>query len=448
MCKDFRDRRYEYKELTKVWKKKVTAATTAHDLLATIEAQNKCLEYDSLQLAHKCILNSFYGFVMRKGARWHSMEMAGIVTHTGSNIITRARELVGQLGRPLELNTDGIWAILPHSFPETFTFKLQDGSSKSISYPCVMLNADVNAKFTNPQYHELDPVTGTYTMQQECSILFEVDGTYKCMVLPASTEEGKLLKKRYAVFNLDHSHSELKSFELKLRGELQLIKAFKSQVFERFLDGETLEECYAPMAKCAHRWLIVIDTRGESMDDDELMALITEHKSMSGRLDEYRAQKSTSITTARRLSEFLGDYMVKERDLTCKFIIVARPYGKKVTERAIPTAIFATEDAVKRHFLKKWLRDPHLQDFDLRSFLDWDYYRARFAASVQKSISLPAAFQQVKNPVPRIELPEWVRNQMREKTATHQQGKMVNTFTRRVPRRRAMSRHTLLMSRI
>lgn len=43
--------------------------------------------YDSLQLAHKCILNSFYGYVMRKGARWYCMEMAGIVTHTGANII-------------------------------------------------------------------------------------------------------------------------------------------------------------------------------------------------------------------------------------------------------------------------------------------------------------------------------------------------------------------------
>ena len=25
--------------------------------------------YESLQLAHKCILNSFYGYVMRHGAR-------------------------------------------------------------------------------------------------------------------------------------------------------------------------------------------------------------------------------------------------------------------------------------------------------------------------------------------------------------------------------------------
>ena len=45
--------------------------------------------YDSLQLAHKCILNSFYGYVMRRGARWHSMEMAGVVTLTGSRLITQ-----------------------------------------------------------------------------------------------------------------------------------------------------------------------------------------------------------------------------------------------------------------------------------------------------------------------------------------------------------------------
>lgn len=50
--------------------------------------------YESLQLAHKCILNSFYGYVMRKGARWFSMEMAGIVCYTGANIITKAREVM------------------------------------------------------------------------------------------------------------------------------------------------------------------------------------------------------------------------------------------------------------------------------------------------------------------------------------------------------------------
>ena len=50
------------------------------------------------------------------------------------------------------------------------------------------------------------------------------------MVLPSSTEEGKLLKKRYAVFNHDGSLAELKGFELKRRGELEVIKVFQSQV--------------------------------------------------------------------------------------------------------------------------------------------------------------------------------------------------------------------------
>lgn len=37
------------------------------------------------------------------------------------------------------------------------------------------------------------------------------------MILPASKEEGKLIKKRYAVFNDDGSLAELKGFEIKAR---------------------------------------------------------------------------------------------------------------------------------------------------------------------------------------------------------------------------------------
>lgn len=58
-----------------------------------------------------------------RGARWYSMEMAGVVTYTGAKIIQNARVLVEQIGKPLELDTDGIWCCLPGSFPENFTFK-------------------------------------------------------------------------------------------------------------------------------------------------------------------------------------------------------------------------------------------------------------------------------------------------------------------------------------
>ena len=56
----------------------------------------------------------------------------------------------------------------------------------------------------------MDPETLQYDVRNENSIFFEVDGPYLAMILPASKEEGKKLKKRYAVFNKDKSLAELK----------------------------------------------------------------------------------------------------------------------------------------------------------------------------------------------------------------------------------------------
>jgi len=49
----------------------------------------------------------------------------------------------------------------------------------------------------------------------------------QAMIIPASKEEGILIKKRYAVFNHDGTIAELKGFEMKRRGELKLIKVFQ-----------------------------------------------------------------------------------------------------------------------------------------------------------------------------------------------------------------------------
>ena len=228
--------------------------------------------YDSLQLAHKCILNSFYGYVMRKGARWYSMEMAGITCLTGATIIQMAKELVDRIGRPLELDTDGIWCMLPGTFPENFSFKCKGGKKFGVSYPCTMLNYRVHQRFTNHQYHDLvDPKTGEYSVHSENSIFFELDGPYRAMILPSSKEEDKLLKKRYAVFNEDGSLAELKGFEVKRRGELQLIKDFQKQIFGKFLLGDTLTSCYAAVAHVADQWLDVLYSKGSTLHDEELI---------------------------------------------------------------------------------------------------------------------------------------------------------------------------------
>uniref|UniRef100_A0A8B9JR41 DNA polymerase epsilon catalytic subunit n=1 Tax=Astyanax mexicanus TaxID=7994 RepID=A0A8B9JR41_ASTMX len=428
----FRDRRYEFKGLHKVWKKKLSSAQEIGDAAEVKRCKNMEILYESLQLAHKCILNSFYGYVMRKGSRWYSMEMAGIVCHTGANIITQARELIEQIGRPLELDTDGIWCVLPNTFPENFVIKSTNEKKPkvTISYPGAMLNIMVKEGFTNHQYQELvDPASLTYETRAENSIFFEVDGPYLAMILPASKEEGKKLKKRYAVFNEDGSLAELKGFEVKRRGELQLIKIFQSSVFEAFLKGTTLEEVYDSVAKVADYWLDVLYSKAANMPDAELFELISENRSMSRKLEDYGEQKSTSISTAKRLAEFLGDQMVKDAGLSCRFIISRKPEGSPVTERAIPLAIFQAEASVKKHYLRKWLKMPSLHDLDIRSILDWSYYIERLGSAIQKIITIPAALQQVKNPVPRVRHPDWLHKKLLEKNDIYKQKKISELFT-------------------
>lgn len=73
-------------------------------------------------------------------------------------------------------------------------------------------------------YHDLvDSKNLIYEQRSENSIFFEVDGPYLAMVLPASKEEGKKLKKRYAVFNLDKSLAELKGYVIYKRFNLKII---------------------------------------------------------------------------------------------------------------------------------------------------------------------------------------------------------------------------------
>eukprot|EP00698_Gefionella_okellyi_P023680 TRINITY_DN8155_c0_g1_i1.p1 TRINITY_DN8155_c0_g1~~TRINITY_DN8155_c0_g1_i1.p1 ORF type:complete len:2256 (+),score=530.17 TRINITY_DN8155_c0_g1_i1:623-6769(+) len=435
----FRDRRYEFKDKLKVWQRNEKEAQQSGDANAIVFAKGMLVLYDSLQLAHKCILNSFYGYVMRKGARWYSMEMAGVVTHTGSNIIKEALQLVQDLGRPLELDTDGIWCTLPTTFPESFSLKLKGQAvpALTISYPCTMLNAVTHKLFSNDQYQQLvDKERHEYQTSKECSIFFEVDGPYLAMVLPAAKEEGKKLKKRYAVFKFDGTLAELKGFEVKRRGELKLIKNFQVEVFGAFLRGDSLETCYGSVAAVADHYLDLLESRGEDLDDEELLELISESSTMSRVLTEYGEQKSCAITTARRLAEFLGDEMVKSAGLACHYIVSKKPDGLQVTERAIPIAIFHAEEPIKRQFLRKWVKDSSLTDFDIRQILDWDYYRGRIASAIQKIITIPAALQSVANPVPRVLHPDWLRARLAKKSDRTVQQRLNHIFSAAAPETR------------
>jgi hypothetical protein len=55
------------------------------------------------------------------------------------------------------------------------------------------------------------------------------------------------------VYDHHGSLSELKGFEMKRRGELKIIKILQQEVFAKFLDGNTLEECYGAVAVSGFR---------------------------------------------------------------------------------------------------------------------------------------------------------------------------------------------------
>jgi DNA polymerase elongation subunit (family B) len=429
----FRDRRYEYKALLKKQKIALCAAKESDDAARIAESERLIVLYDSLQLAHKCILNSFYGYVMRKGARWYSMEMAGIVTHTGALIIRRAREFIERIGLPLELDTDGIWCMLPISFPDKFTLKTSSGKVLPMSYICSVFNADVAANFTNHQYQDLkDSDTLEYSKRSECSILFEVDGPYRAMVLPAALEEGKTIKKRYAVFNDDGSLAELKGFEIKRRGELKLIKEFQGEIFDKFLDGSTLKECYESVGATCNKWLTVLTSEGEGMTDDAILELLVEQNNMSKPLEEYvkLGQKSLAITCATRMMAFLGEAVAANAGLATMYIVSSQPDDAQVTDRAIPVKVFELGNEKQRdNLLRKWTKQADANRLELRNLIDWNYYKGRLANAVLKIVSIPAALQAQDNPVPGIEYPAWLVKRCRELQDTRKQRAVTSFFS-------------------
>ena len=55
----------------------------------------------------------------------------------------------------------------------------------------------------------------------------------------------------------------------------------------------------------------VLYTKGRDLEDEDVFDLVSDNKNMSKAMSEYGNARSTSITTAKRLGQFLGQEMVK-----------------------------------------------------------------------------------------------------------------------------------------
>lgn len=71
--------------------------------------------------------------------------------------------------------------------------------------------------------------------------------------------------------------------------------------------------------------IFVIQNQGKDIADSELLDYISESSTMSKSLADYGEQKSCAVTTAKRLADFLGDTMVKDKGLRCQYIVASEP---------------------------------------------------------------------------------------------------------------------------
>ena len=122
-------------------------------------------------------------------------------------------------------------------------------------------------------------------------------------------------------------------------------------------------------------------------------------------------------------------------------MVISRfPPGLPVTERAIPTAIFNTDPKIRDYFLRKWSRDSSITDFDIRNFIDWDYYIDRFSTTIRKIITIPAGLQGIDNPVTRVKDPDWLRKVVRAQRALDGQRRISDLFKAAPPKEKGGER--------
>lgn len=82
---------------------------------------------------------------------------------------------------------------------------------------------------------------------------------------------------------------------------------------------------------------------------------------------------------------------------------------------------------MKKH-IRRWLKDPNHNDFDMRSILDWDYYKERVSGTIMKIVTIPAALQKCLNPVPKIAYPDWLHRRLKAEDEKFKQKDMKYFF--------------------
>ena len=193
-----------------------------------------------------------------------------------------------------------------------------------------------------------------------------------------------------------------------------MIKMLQSDAFVTFMKGNTNEEVYKSVADVCKQYLMVLKTKGKSIEDDELLTLMSESSTMSKSLSEYGDRKSPAATTARRLAELRGPAILEGKGLKCEYIISRLPTTSSIAARAIPILIFQSKPEVILACLRKWCGDASLMTTDFRDIIDWEYYTKRLHGTLQKILVIPAFLQGIVLKDFDVPPPDWLLKRQKE----------------------------------
>ena len=84
---------------------------------------------------------------------------------------------------------------------------------------------------------------------------------------------------------------------------------------------------------------------------------------------------------------------------------------------------------MKKH-VRRWVKDQSLNNFDMRTLIDWDYYKERVAGTIMKIVTIPAALQKCLNPVPKIKYPDWLHKKIKAEEDRYKQKDMKHFFAK------------------
>lgn len=373
---NFKKMRYEYKDLLKKEAK-------------TSKNRDRMQYLDNIQLAYKCVLNSFYGWLKMPGNR-HGRESeitAALICECARNIIKKSDEWLDEICNRINTDTDGTYRKVPKHFPMDICLEMIDGNKISLNFINCILNYKVKQEFVNDKY-----IDETGNRVNKCFIIFEADGPYKMSFLP-SNDKGENVKKKYVVYGFNNSIAFIKGCEIVRSGEFEFVKRFQKKFFD-FLataDYATLKEFYDEIFKnVVLEFDTFFETKARGFSDEYVLNFLKIEKKPSKPMDEYSNIMPVNFAI-KKMAELMNDDRLCYNKPKCGFVVLKYPEDvKQITKRVVPIVLFEREANVISEFIKKWTNKNYT---NLQDFLDWKYYQQKWADCRNRLYTSPRLFQ-------------------------------------------------------